>query len=128
MAGGNGAVGNKAPGCLGQIQQPQRIGDMRAAFADDFRQLRLGIAKIGPKPLIAARLLDRVEILALDVLDDRQFQSFAIIGFVNDDGNIGETRELGGAPTPLAGDDFIGVGDAGDGPDDDRLNNALFAD
>ena len=95
VAGGNGAVGDKTPGRLGQIQQPQRVGDMRAAFADDFRQLRLGIAKIGPKPLIAARFLDRVEILALDVLDDRQLESLAIVGLMNDHGNIGETSRVG---------------------------------
>ena len=61
------------------MQQPQRVGDMRAALADDLREIALGIAEILDEPLIAARFLDRVEIGALHVLDDRQLQSLAVV-------------------------------------------------
>ncbi len=64
----------------GNFNKPQRIGDMAAALADDFRQFVLRIAKFSFQLLIAERFFERIEIGALDVFDDREFERLSVVG------------------------------------------------
>jgi hypothetical protein len=63
---------------LRQFEQAQQVGNMAAAFADDRRQLLLRVAEFVHQPLIARRFLERVEIRALDVLNQRQLQRLLV--------------------------------------------------
>ena len=74
------------------------------------------------------RLFEGVEIGALDVFDDGDFQRLAIAGFDNEDRHFVQAGALGGAPAALAGDDLVGVGDARDRPHEDGLDDAALAD
>ena len=76
MAGGQQPVGQIGFHFVGQIGQPQCVGNIAAAFADHLGKLLLGVAKLLHQPLQAIGLLNRVEVFALHVLDDRNFQSF----------------------------------------------------
>ena len=51
---------------------------MAAALADDLGDVFLGAFELIGERVIALRLLDRVEILALHVLDDRKLERVAI--------------------------------------------------
>src|SRR5689334_184917 len=86
-------------------------------------------AKLAHQPLERPRLLQRIEILTLDVLDERHGDG-RLIGDVTDDGrNVTEPGHLRGAPAPLAGDDLVALGLAVDGglerAHDYRLHHAL---
>jgi hypothetical protein len=56
---------------------PTLSGDFLLRELKLFRELR-----------VAVRLLDRVEIFALQIFDERQFQHRAVVGLAGDDGNL----------------------------------------
>jgi hypothetical protein len=58
---------------------------------------------------ITLRLFDRVQVGALDVLDDRDFQHLGIVEVPHDDGQFVNLRPLGGPPAPFAGNDLIAI-------------------
>jgi len=64
---------------LGQGEKTQHIGDMAAALADSLRQSILGMGKLVHQAPVALRLLERRQVLALDILDERDFQGGAIV-------------------------------------------------
>ena len=55
---------------FGQRQQPQNIRDMGSTGADLLRQLRLGEAETIHQRLIGLRLLNNIQVLALDVFNN----------------------------------------------------------
>ena len=63
----------------GSLQQPQRVGDVAAALADDPGEIVLGVAELADQLLVAQRLLERVEVGALHVLDDRELERLAVV-------------------------------------------------
>jgi hypothetical protein len=111
---------------IGQLQKPQRVGDMAAALADHLAEIGLRVAVLVDQLLIARRLLDRIEVGALDVLDDRQFERDAIADLAMMTGTR-SGRPLRRPPAPLAGDDFITARFARR-PHHDRLDDAMLAD
>ncbi|CAH1662878.1 hypothetical protein BOSEA31B_12454 [Hyphomicrobiales bacterium] len=127
MTGRNRALADHFPHGLGQLRQAQRVGDMATALADDACKIVLRIVELGNQPLVAGCLFDRIEIRALHVLDDGDLQRLAIIGFDENDRDIVQLGALRRPPAPLAGDDLIGIDHARNRADDDRLQNAAFA-
>src|SRR5438552_5689772 len=77
---------------------------MRAALADDFCDLVMRVVEIVGERLIAHRLLDRIEVGALHVLDDGKLERLAVADFDRHDRNVVEPCALRRAPAPLAGD------------------------
>ena len=59
---------------LGQPQQPDVIGDRRSILADGVGDLLLREVEIVHEPAIGVRFLDRIQVFALDVLDERDRQ------------------------------------------------------
>ena len=55
---------------LGQFQKPQKIRDRRSLFADAARDFLLRQAELVVQLMVGVRLFDRVEVLALNVLDE----------------------------------------------------------
>lgn len=68
---------------------------------------------------------DRVEVLALDILDERDLHEAVISEFLHDDRNFLESGNAGGAEAALSGDELIAIACAAD---DERLDDAVFAD
>ena len=107
-----------------QLQQPHQIGDMAARFADNFRQPGLAVAKILAQPRIGLCFLDHVEVLALDILDDRDLQRFLVVEVADDGRNLVQPGALRRTPAPFAGDnlEILAVR-----PDNNRLDHAALA-
>ncbi len=126
--GGNLAAREQAARVFGQVGQAKRVGDMAPAFADDAGDVAVRIAMIGAELGVARGLFERVQIRPLHVLDNGDLERLAVASLDDKDRNLVQSRPLGGPPAALAGDDFIGVGDAGNGADDHRLDDPALLD
>jgi hypothetical protein len=125
MTDGESAIANVGLEVRGEPEQSQRIGDGGPAFPDFGRGFVLLQFELFDQLGEAVGLLDGVEVFALEILDEREFQYFAIVGFTDNDGNFREAGDPRSAPASFAGDQFVGVAL---GPDDEGLDNALFLD
>ena len=76
------------------------------------------------QPLQGARLIRGVELLTLDILDERDRQRLLIVEFANDRWNLRESGELSSPESALARDHFELVRETGYRPNDERLNEA----
>ena len=101
---------------------------MAAALADGFGETRLGAAKLVHQPAVGLGFLERRQILALQVLDQRDFQRVGIRQRADDDRDFVQPDALRGAPPPLAGDQLEGRFLNGERADQQGLDDALFAD
>ena len=108
-----------------QAQQAQGVGHRRAVLADPLGHLVLGEVEAAHQVAVGLGLLDRVEILALDVLDQRHFQGPVLGDVLDDHRDVLEPGPLGGPPAPLAGDDLIMVAGIAH---HQRLDHPLLAD
>ena len=61
-----------SPDELGKIEQSQQVGDVAARLVDEPADILLAVAMALDQLAIALGLLDRVQILALDILDQRE--------------------------------------------------------
>src|SRR6185312_3389845 len=109
-----------------QLKQPQRIRNGHTALANATRSLFLGESVLLNEATVGHRLLDRIEVGALDVFDERQFQQLRIRGLADDDGDRFEPSKPGGLEPALARDEAVAAVfiDA----DHERLDDAVFAD
>ena len=110
---------------LGQPQQPHVVGDRRPILADRFGDLFLGQAELVAEAAIGVRFFDRIQILALDVLDERRGQQLVVGNVADDDRHLEEAGALRRAPAALAGDDLVAVLRLAH---DDRLDHAVRPD
>ena len=62
------------PHFVGQLEQPQEVGDRRAILADGGRDVFLLQVELVGEPAVGERLFDRVQVLALDVFDQRHLE------------------------------------------------------
>jgi hypothetical protein len=111
---------------VGQLEQAQQVGDRRARAPDRFRRLLVGELEFLEQPLERRGFLERAQVLALDVLDQRDRERGVVVHVAHDARHLGEARELGRAPAALAGDDLVAP--ASDRAHADRLDQALRAD
>ena len=102
-----------------QLEQAHEVGDGRAVLADADGHLVLGEAEVAAQALEGARLLDRVEVLAQQVLDDGHLHGLLVGDVADERGDGGEAGLARGFPAALAGDDLVVA--AGDGAHHDRL-------
>ena len=68
----------------GQLEQPQRVGDLRARAADPAGQLLLGAAEVVEQLLVGGRLLEGVELAAVEVLQQGVTQEVVVLGGLDD--------------------------------------------
>ena len=78
--------------------------------------------------LIARGFLQRIEIGALNVLDDRKLERLTIADFKQHDRHFMQAGELRRAPAPFAGDDLVLIRGAARRAHQDRLDDAVLAD
>ena len=101
---------------------------MAPAFAERLAQLVLRVPEPVHQLPVACRLFDRVQIRALNVLDDRDLKHFGVVEIADEDGHLVQLRALRGAPATLTGDDLVIALGFGIRADDQRLDDPLFAD
>src|SRR5439155_14512442 len=81
--------------------------------------------KLVDQAAVRLRFLDRIQVLALDVLDERHLEQRALLSrsyFADDDRHALQAGEQGGPPTAFAGDDLESIIEPAD---DDRLDDAV---
>src|ERR1700729_2137009 len=128
MSGRDFSGSQEAARVFGQIGQAKRVGDVAPAFADHAGDVAVRIAVVGAKMGVSRSLFERIEVRALHILDDGDLERFAVPRLNDDDGNLMETRPLRRSPAALASDDFVSVGDARDGANDNRLDDPALLD
>src|ERR1700709_1613864 len=99
---------------------------MAAALSYDLGDVFLRTIELVGKRVIALRLLHRVEILALHVLDDRKLERVAIADVERHDRYFMKAGDLRRAPAPFAGDDLVAVGRAFHRTHRDRLDHRVL--
>ena len=77
-----------------RFEQPQQVRDRRARAADGFGALLMRELEFVDESIERARLFQRVEILALDVLDERHRDGRFVRNVAHDRRNLVQAREL----------------------------------
>ena len=109
-----------------QPQQPQKVRHSRALLAHSSGDLLLRHPELVVQLVIRVRLFHRVEVFALDVLDQRELQRVAgLEGVLHHGRHGGQPRLLRGAEAALAGDQLVLIAGA---HDHERLHDAMLAD
>jgi hypothetical protein len=92
--------------------------------------LGVGEVELLDQPVQRLRLLQRVEVLALDVLDQRHRHHGAVVDRAHHRRDLPQARLLRSAPAAFAGDDLVthATAVATDFADHDRLDHALRLD
>ncbi len=124
VAGGELAVPDPALDLRGQGEQPERVGDRGALLADPLGDLLLGQAQIVDQRLEGGRLLDGVQLLALEVLDEGQLQQPVVRDLLHDRRDLEQPRDLGRPPAALPRDQLVLP--PLDRPDDHRLEHPVL--
>ena len=115
-------------GVFGQIGQPQGVGDVAPAFADDSRNVGVRISIIGAELGVSGGFLERVQVGPLHVFDDGDLERFAVACLNDNDRDLVQPCPLCRPPATLAGDDFKKIRCAGNGADHDRLDDPALLD
>jgi hypothetical protein len=110
-----------------QVQKPHEVGDMAPALAHGGGELFLRVAEAIQQLAISLRLFHGVEVGALNVLDDGDFQHLGIVEVADDDGKLVNLGTLRRAPASFTGHDLEAL-TAWVRPDDQRLYHTLLAD
>ncbi len=123
----DGAGGDTRLDFVGEAKQSEALGD---ALRRD-RELLGDLTLIEPagahRPVEATSLVDRVQVLALEVLHHGERLGLSGFGLAHDRGYLHEPDGRGGREAPVAGDDAEGLALAG-GRDQQRLQDAVAAD
>ncbi len=114
------------PDVFGQIKHPDRAADGGLVLADPPRDLFLGHAELAHEPAVTLCFFQRVQVLALHVLDDLHLQPPMLLHGTDDGRHGGETQVTGGRVAPLAGQEPVTF--LARNGDDDRLDDARVLD
>ena len=115
-----------------QLQQPERVGDLRPGAADAGGQLLVRAAEVVEQLLVGGRLLERVQLAAVQVLQQGVAQQVVVVGVPDDRRDRRQAGLRVARQPPLAHDELVArrrrrpLG--GDRPHDDRLQHADLAD
>ena len=92
---------------VGQVQQTQQVGGGAARAADGLGSLLVRVVELIDETLDGAGFFQRVQVLALDVLDQGQGQGVLVADFLDDDRHRLELGQRCGAEAPFASDDLV---------------------
>ena len=119
--------------CTGdrQAQQPDHVGDQRTGPADPGREFVVGDVELVEQLLIGRRLFQRVQLRAVDVLQQRVAQQVVVGGLAHDRRDGGQAglsgpRASAAPPSPVGSADRSAS--APQRADHDRLHQAELAD
>ncbi len=107
-------------------EQSQGVADLWTTAADPAGQLLLGAGEVVEQLLVRGRLLQRVELRAVQVLQQRVPQQVVVGRVAHDRGDPLEPCLARGPPAPLPGDELVAVGTGR--PHHDRLQQPDLAD
>ena len=90
-----------------QVEQAQQVARRAARPADGLRSLFVSQRELLHQSLQALGFFQRVQVLALDVLDQRHHRCRFVRDLLDEHRYFVQAGQLGGAETPLAGDDLV---------------------
>ena len=90
-----------------KLEQAQQVGYGRAVSAYQTRHFRLRNLEFLHQPPVPLRLIDRREIIPLQIFYERQGQKGLIVGISNHGRNRRPPQPLNRAPASLAGDELV---------------------
>ena len=125
MALGQSPVGDRGLDPRGEVEQAERVRDRRAGTPDTGREAILGEPEFVDELAIGIGGLDRVEILALEVLDEGELELIAIGELAHESRDAIEAGGLRRPKPPLTGDELVAVDRLGH---EDRLEHAVLRD
>jgi hypothetical protein len=108
-----------------QVEQAQRVRDRGPCLAHSLRDVFLGQAELLDQLAVGERLVDRVEVGALHVLDERDLQLRAVGELANERGDPFEADQASRSHASLAGDELVPVQRLGD---EDGLEHTVLPD
>ncbi len=82
---------------------------MAARFSDELGHRILAVPVTADQLLVAFSLLDRVQVFALNILDQRNFGRHRFVEVADDRRDLVQLRLLRGPPTPFAGDNLEAI-------------------
>jgi hypothetical protein len=110
---------------LFQTQKTRGVANGCAVFTGFCGHFFLGQMKFAHQALIGAGFFDRVEVLALNILDEGYFERSLIGDFADDRGHTAQACPLRCAPSAFAGEELIARSNSSQ---DQRLNDAAYLD
>ncbi|KAF1854420.1 hypothetical protein Lal_00003853 [Lupinus albus] len=93
----------------GELQQPQRIGDLRARAPDAVGQLVMRAVEVLQQLVVRRRLFQRVQLGPVEVLQQRVQEELLVIRGPDDRGDLLQPGLTTGPPAPLAHDELIAL-------------------
>jgi len=121
MARGEAAVFDHFADWIFEAQKAEGIRDGYTFLAGALGGFLLREVKFLNQAIESLRLLDGIQVFALQVFDQRDFHGFLVGNIVNDDGNAVHRDKLCGAPAAFAGEELISRGAFAN---DERLDDA----
>jgi hypothetical protein len=109
-----------------ELQEPKRVRHGRPVLAHPVGDLFVRETELVLEARIGFGRVERVQVLTLDVLDERHLEKVALgLLLPPDDRDLRQARQRGRPPPPLPGDDLELFAPGGH---DDRLDDALLPD
>ena len=108
-----------------QVKETECVGDRASVHAHTLCDLLVAQAELVDEPPKRLGLLHRVEVLALEVLDDGPLGKLTIIQVPHNGGHSVEPGQLRSPPATLTGNELVTAGRIR--PDHNRLHQAVLS-
>ena len=112
----------------GELQEPEGIRDGRAVTSHRIGHVLLREVELGDESFVPAGFVHGGQIVALQVLDQRERQHGAVVHLALHGGDLLPAERLAGTQPPLAGDQLEAAASRRRLPHDDRLQQTRLAD
>ncbi len=120
------AQGHQRADLVRCIGEPEAVLEVPLVLADLVGQLADAVPVVADHAVVHRRLVEWRDVLALQVLDDRDLERRVVVDVLDEGGDGREPGDRRGAPATLTRDQLIAV--RSDGTNEDRLEHAMLAD
>ncbi len=107
VPGGQPAFSDESLDGRRQLKEAQGVRDRDPASADAARELVVGEPEVLDQLLVGTCFLERAQVLAMEVLDERLLDGTELVGVTNEGGDRREPGALGRPPAALPRDQLI---------------------
>jgi hypothetical protein len=125
MALGQSAVSHRGLDTRGEVEQAEGVGHRRACSADACRESVLREPELIDQLAVGVGRFDRVEVLALKVLDEGELELVAVRELADQGGDAVEAGGLGGSKAAFPSHELVAVDRL---RHQDRLEDAVLSD
>jgi hypothetical protein len=125
MAHGEAVLSKEILDVGGELEEAEGVGDGATVFAGATGDVVMAEVELAREAVEGVGDLDGVEILALYVLNQRDFEQVLIGDMLDYGWDVREAGELPGTPAAFAGNELIAITE---GPNHERLDDAIGQD